>query len=227
MAGKLRPVTEALKDSLDSVATHGRRVADLPGKHKSKIDTDVQRMRATDRDAATMADSPSTRPDSGRDSGGDQPERVPFPDPPPPFNRANPELADRALVDRFDGRTPTDGAVFWSGRKNDGNGVMEDAAQYAEAHDGMTLEQLLEQQGMTGDMPSDWSDPSTTATWQAVSEKLAASASGDVTAVHGEVRDASVWNSVEFPALVRNDSVSSISIVDGNTGEIVKVYERG
>lgn len=225
--GKLKPLIDAIRDSGDSAAAHGRRLVDLPGNHKTKIDDIRNKTNDTDRAGANRADADAPGGPGGSDrTQAASPPSHPFPDPPPPFNRAHPELADRDLVDRFDATTAPDGAVFWSGRTADGGSSMDSAATYAQANDGTTLEQMLEQQGMTGDMPNDWSDPSTIATWQAVSEKLAANANGDATAVHGEVRDTSVWNSVEFPALVRNDAVRSITIVDANTGEAVMVYAR-
>lgn len=214
---------EVFEPLLDAAHKIGRNLADHQRKMKEKVSEFLGDLNAVDRPQYDGMGHVSPL-DSARRSS--DPAVVPFPDPAPPFNRAHPELADQALVDRFDATTSPDGAVFWSGRTADGGSSMDKAAAYAHGNDGMTLEQLLEQQGMTNDMPNDWSDPRTIATWQAISEKLAANANGDVTAVHGEVRDTSVWNSVEFPALVRNDAVTSITVVDANTGGAVKVYER-
>ncbi|WP_144784104.1 hypothetical protein [Microbacterium sp. BH-3-3-3] len=142
------------------------------------------------------------------------------------------DLVDHGLVSRFDATTPPDGATFWSGRVigPDGKEVpgasMNSAADLASSTHGSSLEQLLERQGLTDDMPSDWLDPSTAATWRSVSKNLAESASGDVRAVLGDVKQTSVWNEIEFPTLVQNPNVRSITIHDAVTQEVMHVFHR-
>lgn len=53
--GKLRPLVEALKDSGHSLATHARRMVDLPGNHKHKLDDIRTKAEATDAGAAASA----------------------------------------------------------------------------------------------------------------------------------------------------------------------------
>ena len=36
--GKLKPLVDAIRDSGDSVAVHARRLSELPGNHRNKVD---------------------------------------------------------------------------------------------------------------------------------------------------------------------------------------------
>lgn len=87
-------------------------------------------------------------------------------------------------------------------------------------------EQLIDRQGLTDEMPTDWLDPATKATWRNVSRNLAEMASGDVRAVLGDVRPDSVWNEIEFPSLVRNPNIRSITVHDAVTKEVIHVFVR-
>lgn len=75
-------------------------------------------------------------------------------------------------------------------------------------------------------MPSDWSLPSTTETWRAVSSAIAENAQGHVFAYVGDVRPGSVWNKYEFPRLIENEAVTRITVIDAHTGRPLHVYER-
>ncbi|TQK18372.1 uncharacterized protein DUF4237 [Microbacterium sp. SLBN-154] len=196
---------------------------------------------------AFMAESDSTvfrEPETATDGGGGDGEgsqtSVAVPDPeyrPFPTGSAQPAvidytLADQNILGRLDPATGPDNATFWSGRVLDEDGVvipdaaMNGAADLTTRTHGSTLEQLLEKQGLLDDMPDDWFDPATGATWRAVSEALARNASGDVRAYLGDVREGSVWNEVEFPTLIQNPDVTSVTVIDARTGEVLYVYRR-
>ncbi|MEL4419712.1 hypothetical protein, partial [Shewanella algae] len=81
----------------------------------------------------------------------------------------------------------------------------------ASSYERSTLEQMLEHQGLADAMPSDWSLPSTTETWRAVSSAIAENARGHVFAYVGDVRPGSVWNLYEFPRLIENEAVTRIT----------------
>ena len=168
----------------------------------------------------------------GRHLPDDVPTK-PYPDPadwpPVPIDES---LVDHTLVDAFPPKTGPDDPTFWSGRVlgPDGEPVpdaaMRSAADLAGSTHGSTLEQMLQRQGLYEQMPDDWLDPSTPATWRSISKALAENASGDVRAVLGDVRTNSVWNEVELPALSRNPNVTSITVVDAATGKVLHVYQR-
>ena len=138
-------------------------------------------------------------------------------------------LVDQDIIQRFDPSTGPDNATFWSGAvfKNGEivpDATMNGAAKLTKDSYGTTLEQALEKQGTLDEMPDDWFDPATNATWRAVSQSIAESAEGHIRAFLGDVRPSSVWNQVEFPALIRNDKVLSITIIDAASGEVMCVY---
>ncbi|WP_147525144.1 hypothetical protein [Cellulomonas timonensis] len=154
-----------------------------------------------------------------------QPEPYPDIPPPVPIDRS---LVDSSVFDAFKPAVERDGATFWSGRviiEGDvvPDGAMNGARLLAERTYGATLEQLLERQGLAERMPTDWTDVRTTETWRAVSTELASNASGDVRLYLGDVRPASVWKQYEFPTF-RNPNVTSISIIDAASGELLRVY---
>ncbi|WP_345800699.1 hypothetical protein AAIB33_14655 [Microbacterium sp. AZCO] len=141
-------------------------------------------------------------------------------------------LVDQGVFSHIDPVTAPGDATFWSGRVLDEDGAvipdaaMNGAADLTSRTHGSTLEQLLERQGVLDDMPDDWFDPATDATWRAVSQALAQNASGDVRAFLGDVRAESVWNQVELPALIDNPNVTSVTVIDAKTGEVLYVYRR-
>lgn len=185
-------------------------------------------------DSVLKGGGPHRTPSSPIRSTPDGPDPRPFPDRsdwPDPVPIRD-DLVNRDLVDRLDPVTGPDNATFWSGRVLDENGVavpdatMHGAADLTSATHGSTLEQLLDRQGLLDQMPDDWLDPATEATWRSVSRSLAENASGDVRAFLGDVRPTSVWNEIEFPALLRNPDVSSITVIDAATGKVLNVYQR-
>ncbi len=163
-------------------------------------------------------------------SANDLPSSEPFPDLPPPVS-IQLSRVDGAILSAFDPTTPRSGATFWSGQVVVDGEVVHDAAMngaraLAERTYGTTLEQTLEQQGLADRMPTDWNDVRTPETWRAISTELAQHASGDVRAFLGDVRPGSVWNLYEFPTLVRNPHITSITVIDAATGEVRNVYRR-
>jgi hypothetical protein len=60
--GKLKPLVDAIRDSGDSVAVHARRLSELPGNHRNKVD-DV-------RSKAENTDNSAARGDGGSGGGG-------------------------------------------------------------------------------------------------------------------------------------------------------------
>lgn len=138
-------------------------------------------------------------------------------------------LIDHSIVQEFQPSSPSDGAVFWSGRVTVGEDFvssMDGARVVASSYERSTLEQMLEHQGLADAMPSDWSLPSTTETWRAVSSAIAENARGHVFAYVGDVRPGSVWNLYEFPRLIENEAVTRITVIDAHTGRPLHVYER-
>ncbi|MEL4319739.1 hypothetical protein WJX64_12055 [Leifsonia sp. YIM 134122] len=171
------------------------------------------------------------RPGDGHVDMSSRPDPTPFPDDPPTPTPIDPSLVDWSVVNQFDPRTGDGNATFWSGRVRDGDDIVPDGSQVGAARltdqtHGATLEQLLERQGLTDRMPSDWDAKSTQQTWAEVSSQLARNSSGDVRAYVGDIRPASVWNQYELPELLHNPNVSSITLIDAHTGKIIQVYER-
>ncbi|CAH0203099.1 hypothetical protein [Microbacterium sp. Bi128] len=138
-------------------------------------------------------------------------------------------LVDHSIVQEFQPSSSSDAAVFWSGRVTVGEDFvssMDGARVVASSYERSTLEQMLERQGLADEMPSDWSLPSTTETWRAVSSAIAENAQGHVFAYVGDVRPGSVWNMYEFPRLIENEAVTRITVIDAHTGRPLHVYER-
>ncbi|MCT2086742.1 hypothetical protein M3D75_11505 [Microbacterium enclense] len=138
-------------------------------------------------------------------------------------------LVDHSILQEFQPSSSSDAAVFWSGRVTVGEDFvssMDGARVVASSYERSTLEQMLERQGLADAMPSDWSLPSTTETWRAVSSAIAENAQGHVFAYVGDVRPGSVWNMYEFPRLIENEAVTRITVIDAHTGRPLHVYER-
>jgi hypothetical protein len=105
-------------------------------------------------------------------------------------------------------------ATFWSGLGSNG---AEAAQKYNKANGGKTLEQVMAERGIQ--MPEwDRNNPASIQAWRDASESFAKGAQGEVRAVLGEVREGSIWNTVELPALKNNPAVTKIIGVDANTG---------
>jgi hypothetical protein len=122
-------------------------------------------------------------------------------------------------------KTQHDSAFFWSGRTN-GVGGMDVAADIAFQRGGITLEQLIESQGIN--MPVyDVNIPSSIVAWEQASKVYAAQASGEIRAIIGSsVRDLSVWNTIELPTLINNKDVVKIIVIDPSTLVETVIFER-
>lgn len=221
-------IGRVIKDGADAVlhaATHSKRIRGVADNLHVQFGTHKSRVTGLDESNLISDISPT----SGRNHSNSAPTPERFPSTPDPQVQ-DPDLVDWDVVNAIDTRTGPNDATFWSGRVLDADGnTIPDATQLG-AQDltngthGETLEQLLERQGMTDRMPSDWNDPSTDATWREVSTRLAQNASGDVRAFVGDVRAQSVWNECELPTLVRNDGIKSITLIDAATGGITNVF---
>ena len=138
--GKLKPFTEALKDSLDSAATYTRRTADLPNKHRTKLDDDVNRRNETDKNLAGGTPKPKTP----------KPERIPK-----AGKYSRPSGYRKGVRDKVWDRNQVDGVVKdpLTGRVMDKNKPWDmghlpkhefrKAAEYAEKH-GWTRKEFLD-----------------------------------------------------------------------------------
>jgi len=115
-------------------------------------------------------------------------------------------------------------AFFWSGRLN-GTSVSNAARDLAQAQGGVTLEKLMEMRGIT---LADYNPaiPETVAAWTKASLEYAQSASGEVTALLGDMRPGSIWLNQELPALLKNPDVSLIKTVNAATGEVTVVFKK-
>ena len=113
-------------------------------------------------------------------------------------------------------------AVFWSGIKNGDQA----AAAWAAKNGGTTLEMALAARGVS--MPA-WNpnNPAVVSAWRLASRDFAAGASGNVRVLQANsVRTSSVWAEVEFPALMANRSVTSITAVNPETGMAKLLWSR-
>jgi hypothetical protein len=96
----------------------------------------------------------------------------------------------------------------------------------ADSHGGITLEGLLDRNGV---MPPKWSfdDPGAQEWWSQVSGTYAENVQGEVRAVIGpNLRPGSVWETVELPRLMENPNVTKIVIIDPETGSETTIFER-
>ena len=59
-----------------------------------------------------------------------------------------------------------------------------------------------------------------------MSSSLAGGARGEVTAVVGNVGGHSVWLNYELPRLFQNGSVTRITVISAETGEVLSSYVR-
>lgn len=117
-------------------------------------------------------------------------------------------------------------AYFWSGLGPNGQEI---AADIAKENGGTTLEMLMEsnkdrlvQAGFEYDPSIERFvfSPDNIDDWRTISNAYAEQASGEVHAVLGDrIREDSVWNMRELPALKENNNVHSIVAVDPSTGK--------
>lgn len=227
----IKPLIRELKQAVLSGMAHSRdKLHQLADNLNDHLDDVVRQVRGQDHfDGPDGSGRPGGNTPGDGHVQGDPPDPRPFPNLDDPQVQ-DPDLVDWDLVNAIDTRTGPDDATFWSGRILDGDGnVIPDGTQLGAQNltnstHGETLEQLLDRQGMTDRMPSDWNEPSTDATWRQVSTNLAQNASGDVRAYVGDVRAQSVWNECEFPTLVQNGGITSITMIDATTGRILDVF---
>jgi len=115
-----------------------------------------------------------------------------------------------------------DEAFFWSNR-TDGIGGPENAEGIAKARGGKTLEMLLREKGIPEPPQNDQK------AWDALSEQMAANASGDVKVVLGSDDrpvGKSTWERKEYKGLIENKRVSTITSIDPKTQEEKLIYTR-
>ena len=122
--------------------------------------------------------------------------------------------------------TEPNSAYFWSGLGENGQDI---AAQVAYENGGTTLEMLMDKNKdelISAGFPYDedlggfYFSKDNAQDWQAISQAYAEQASGDVHAVLGDtVREGSVWNTKELPALEKNENVDKVISVDPSTGK--------
>lgn len=120
-------------------------------------------------------------------------------------------------------RTDPDTTFYWSGRDRNGVSVGPNGSKVAEtiatANDGQTLEQLLKKNGVSPLPEWDELDPESVRFWEDASAAYAQNASGEVRAVLGsDLRVGNVWETVEVPQLLNNPNVTTINVVDPDTG---------
>jgi hypothetical protein len=119
--------------------------------------------------------------------------------------------------------TGSDEAVFWSGIGRGGDAT---AASWAAKNGGATLESTMAQRGIQ--LPGwDASNPSVVSAWRQASADFASGASGNVRVLQGaDVRIGSIWSDVEYPALISNPNVTSITSINPGTGQQVVLWTR-
>lgn len=116
-------------------------------------------------------------------------------------------------------------AVFWSG-KTGGIGGADTAKMIANSNHGQTLEQLIKSRKISMP-PYDPTIPSSVKAWQDLSRELAKNASGEIRAVLGsELRPMNIWETIEFPELIRNPAVTRIIGIDPKTGSEKVIFQR-
>lgn len=116
---------------------------------------------------------------------------------------------------RSGARAAPDEAVFWSGIP--GGNIA--AGRWAAQHGGTTLEQAVAKRGLQ--LPKfNPRDPAAVSAWRKASEEFAKGARGDVIVLQVDegVRLGSIWAKVEYPALISNPNVTSITALNPRTG---------
>jgi hypothetical protein len=122
--------------------------------------------------------------------------------------------------------TESSQAVFWSGLGETGEQV---AMEWAEKNGGKTLEKVMAERGIklppypkSGPIPE-----ATEKAWRDASREFAEQASGNVRVLQQDsVRVGRAWAKDEFPALINNPNVKSITAVDPRTGQEILLWKR-
>ena len=121
-------------------------------------------------------------------------------------------------------------AVFFSGcslRDDDGRIKKKSpsvAREYAENNGGVTMDILLENE----DFPEwDFGDEDSFSRWEDASRAYAEQASGDVRVIaRPPIRKGSIFEAVEFPTLKKNKNVTSVTMINPETGEKTVIFRR-
>ena len=118
--------------------------------------------------------------------------------------------------------TERDTAYFWSGLGPAGKDI---AKEIAVDSGGTTLENQLEKNKI--DMPEwSFSDENSKQAWRDASACYAENCSGEVHVLAGKIREGSVFESTEYDKLVANENVSSISLVEPESGKKQIIFDR-
>ena len=127
-------------------------------------------------------------------------------------------------------KTKPNEAIFFSNcSKTDNNGKPvkyspDVAKEYAEGNKGVTMEMLLE--GV--DIPEwDFNASNSVSRWEGASRAYAEQASGDVRVIaRMPLREGNIFEAVEFPTLKKNKNVTSVTLIDPDTGEGKEIFRR-
>ena len=122
-------------------------------------------------------------------------------------------------------KTKHNEAIFWSGR-TDGVGGAEVASAFAKRNNGITLEDFI--QSYMIKMPQwDLNNPISIKTWENASSAYATQASGEVRAIIGSnLRQNSLWETIELPTLLKNKNVTKITTIDPKTLKETVIFRR-
>ena len=122
--------------------------------------------------------------------------------------------------------TQANQAVFWSGLGPSGEQI---AKEWAEKNGGKTMEKIMEERGIKlPPWPTSGAVPEATErAWRDASREFAQGASGNVRVLQADsVGVGRVWGKDEFPALINNPNVKSITAVDPRTGQEILLWKR-
>ena len=130
-------------------------------------------------------------------------------------------------------RSKKDEAIFFSGcgARNVGGNVSRGSAavanEYARNNNGVTMNMLIESN--MADLPEwDFGDVDSISSWTDASKAYAEQASGDVRVIaRPPLREGNVFENVELPTLKKNRRVTSITMINPDTGEKNVIYRRG
>ena len=122
-------------------------------------------------------------------------------------------------------------AIFFSGcSRTDENGMRkkspEVAKEFAENNDGVTLGMLLEKDGS---VLEEWNarDFDGLSQWEDASRAYAEQASGSVRVIAKKpLRKDSIFNMIELPTLKENPNVTSVTMINADTGEEEVIFRR-
>ena len=125
-------------------------------------------------------------------------------------------------------RPEKDQAVFFSNCSMLGSGnvksSVEVAREYADGNGGVTMEKLLD----GTDIPEwEFGSSGSMSRWEGASRAYAEQASGNVRVIaRPPMRKNSIFQTVEFPTLKKNPNVTSVTIINPDTGEEKVIFRR-